>query len=166
MKVLEKIGNVINPKPVYNEVYALEQMTKLGAAESALQSIENEVSAKKTAIDADYAEDLGEWKKEVEKLTQNLLNYAEANKEKFEKSKSIKIGNGKIGWRSSVALGLLEGYDWDIVAENCKTIFPKLAPKKTIIDLNKSGLKELGNADLEKIGCVLNEKNDFFAKSK
>ena len=154
-------------EPIIDDNYALQAMSDKAQAESAILNIEGKRNIEKTEVDTKYAEELTEANAKLADAESRLEKYATTFRDQWGTSKSAKVGNGSIGFRVSRKIELLQGVTWDEVAVKCLKALPQFAFKKTVVELNKVGLKdETDPSVLEQIGCVVQETETFYAKVK
>jgi hypothetical protein len=168
MKVMQTIANAFTgtpsvSEPILDDEFAFAAMGRKIEAEVKLDEIDNLIKQETQAVVEQYVVVQTDLKAEIAAADADLLKYATAHKAEWGDKKSKKIGAGKVGFRTSKVLALLEGWDWTKVANKCKSLFPMYAPVKEEINLNKSALKGLDPKDLKKVGCELKEEDTFFA---
>ena len=170
MKVMQAISNALTgtpsvSEPILDDEFAFAAMGRKIEAETKLAEIDHLIKKETQAVVEQYVVVQTDLKAEVAAADADLMKYAMAHKAEWGEKKSKKVGAGKVGFRTSKVLGLLEGWDWAKVAAKCKTLFPMYATEKTEINLNKNGLKGLDSKDLKKVGCELKEEDSFFASA-
>lgn len=172
MKVMQTIANALTgtttpsvSEPILDDEFAFAAMGRKIEAETHLMEIDNLIKKESQAVVEQYVVVQTDLKAQVAAADADLEKYALAHKAEWGDKKSKKVGAGKVGFRTSKVLGLVEGWDWSKVAAKCKSLFPMFAVEKTEINLNKSGLKGLDPKDLKKMGCELKEEETFFASA-
>jgi phage host-nuclease inhibitor protein Gam len=169
MKVMQSIANALTgttpsvSEPILDDEFAFAAMGRKIEAETQLMEIEHRIKKESQAVVEQYVVVQTDLKAEIAAADADLERYANAHKAEWGDKKSKKVGAGKVGFRTSKVLGLLDGWDWSKVAAKCKTLFPMYVTDKVEINLNKNALKGLDPKDLKKLGCELKEEDTFFA---
>jgi hypothetical protein len=168
MKVMQSIANALTgtpsvSEPILDDEFAFAAMGRKIEAESKLMEIDQLIKKESQAVVEQYVVVQTDLKAKIAAADADLERYANAHKAEWGDKKSKKVGAGKVGFRTSKALVLMEGFTWESVLKKCRAVFPKYVVDKVDVTLNKTGLKGLDPKDLKKVGCELKEEDTFFA---
>ena len=147
-------------------------MAEYATADAKRQEITSRMDQELTEIRSKYSEDLADLNETIDDKFNALQLFAEANKERFEKKRSIDFNHGTIGFRiGTPALKLIKGFQWGAVLELLKQKLPSYvrtkeepAKDKLLADRDNPEVAKLLNK--AGVGCEVAQDETFFIELK
>lgn len=160
-------------KPVLTPITAAEAeevMSVYAETDAQIEQIQAKMDEQITAIRDKYAQDIQSKQLIRDEAMQRLQMYAETNKEKFEKKRSVEMAHGSIGFRTGTPkVNKRKGLTWEAVAQLAKEFLPTFIRTKE--ELNKEMVIEHKSdkqfeAGYEKCGLEVVQEETFFISLK
>ena len=156
----------MKPPKIQTSEQAEGALAAYANAQNRIARLESEMNLKLTTIRERYADDLAVLAETAKTEAARLRDYADAHPELFDKSRSIKLLHGVIGYRlGNFAVKLIRGFKVERCIALAKTI---LGPSyiRTREDLDKDSIladrEQLPPAKLASCGLRIEQAESFY----
>lgn len=147
-------------------------MAEYATADARRKELTARMDQELTDVRSKYSEDLADLNETCDEKFNALQLFAEANKARFDKKRSIDFNHGTIGFRiGTPALKLIKGFQWGAVLELLKQKAPSYvrtkeepAKDKLLADRDQPEVASLLNRT--GIGCEVVQDETFFIELK